>query len=235
MKNKMLFLLVVVFSFIVLPLGINAEESKYVSDYQTKNLKETLEAEKIEMSYPNYSENDDQITIYMFRGQGCSYCRAFLNFLNSITEEYGKYFKLVSYEVWYDANNATLMNDVSTFMGEPASGVPYIIIGNKVYGGYSNRYDDDMKSTIKAEYEKSKSDRYNLFEEFGKGSNGEGSEKTTNKNSATIIVWNLVFIAIASCFIMINQNNKYKKLSAEISGLKSSISKPKTATKKSSK
>lgn len=225
MKNKIWILLIVAFSFLVLPLNINAEESKYLKDYKTMNFKDTLAAEEMEIQNANYTENDEQITIYLFRGQGCSFCRSFLTFLNSISNDYGKYFKLVSYEVWYDNDNAKLMSDISTFLGEPAGGVPYIIIGNTVFGGYNTRYDDQIKEAITNEYNKSKDERYNLFEEFEKGEEGTGSSKSTSINSATVIIWNLVFIAIATSFIVINQNNKYKKLSEEISSLKSSVKK----------
>ena len=46
----------------------------------------------------SYKENDKQAVIYMFRGQGCGYCRAFLSFLASIVDDYGEYFKLVSFD-----------------------------------------------------------------------------------------------------------------------------------------
>ena len=39
---------------------------------------ELLKAKEIELAYPDYKETDDQITIYMFRGTGCTYCRSFL-------------------------------------------------------------------------------------------------------------------------------------------------------------
>ena len=71
-----------------------------LEDYNTLNLEDTLKEESIDLEFDNYEETDDQITIYLFRGKGCGYCRAFLTFLNSITEEYGKYFKLVSFETF---------------------------------------------------------------------------------------------------------------------------------------
>lgn len=52
-------------------------------------------------------------------------------------EEYGKYFNLVSYEIFNDSNNSKLFEQVSKFMdGEAATGVPYIVIGDTVFGGF---------------------------------------------------------------------------------------------------
>ena len=82
---------------IIIPVKAFAKEQ-----YKTLNLEETLAEEGIEKKFSNYKETDDQITIYMFRGKGCAYCKKFLEFLNGITEEYGKYFKLVSFESWYN-------------------------------------------------------------------------------------------------------------------------------------
>ena len=127
-----------------MPFQVKANEK-----YETMNLKETLAAEEIELTYTDYKETDDQITIYMFRGNTCGFCKSFLNFLNSITEEYGKYFKLESYEVWGNQDNAELLNSVGEFLGEQAGGVPFIVIGDKVFPGYNEVYDEDIKTAIK--------------------------------------------------------------------------------------
>ena len=143
MKKKIAIIVLMLLS-IIIPVKAFAKEQ-----YKTLNLEETLAEEGIEKKFSNYKETDDQITIYMFRGKGCAYCKKFLEFLNGITEEYGKYFKLVSFESWYNDENSNLLTDISTFMGEPASGVPYIIIGDKVFGGYTDSYDESIKAAIK--------------------------------------------------------------------------------------
>lgn len=121
-------------------------------------------------------KNDEKkATIYMFRGQGCAYCRKFLNFLNSISEEYGKYFELVSFEVWNDADNKELMDKVASVTGVEAGGVPYIIIGDRVFGGYAESYDDAIKAKIKEQYE---DPSYDVFEELKKKESEEKEETT---------------------------------------------------------
>ena len=46
-----------------------------------------LEAEKITPKLDNYKETDDQITIYVFRGQNCQYCQKFLNYVNRLVRK----------------------------------------------------------------------------------------------------------------------------------------------------
>lgn len=75
----------------------------------------------------------EPVTVYMFRGEGCTYCAAALEWFESIEEEYGDYFDLVTYEVWYDTDNSELMQEVADVLGDTASGVPYIIVGNYSY------------------------------------------------------------------------------------------------------
>ena len=114
------------------------------------------------------ADSNDKINIYLFRGYGCGYCHRFLEFLNSIDNEYGKYYNLVSYEVWYDENNYNLMMNISNFLNNPAGGVPYIIIGDQVFGGYASSYDDKIKDAIKKLYDTKKEDRYDVFKEYQK-------------------------------------------------------------------
>ena len=160
--KKYLLMLIVAVTFFVIPFNVYAGTKKVLGkEYQTKNLTETLAEEEIEKEFSKYSENNDQITIYLFRGNGCSFCRAFLSFMNSITNEYGKYFKLVSFEVWYDEQNWNLMQQISYYLDkELAGGVPYVIIGDKVFPGYANVYDEDIKKAIKTLYDTPKKDRY---------------------------------------------------------------------------
>ena len=122
MKKVFLAILISVLCFI--PFSVNAEEK----EYKTLNLDEALKEEAIDHDFSNYKETDDQAIIYLFRGKGCAYCKKFLTYLNSIVDDYGKYFKVVSYEVWYDNDNAELMEKVGNLLGQKAEGVPYIVI-----------------------------------------------------------------------------------------------------------
>ena len=203
---KKFFGVIISILFLVSPMTLRAEEQTKtkidLSKYNTLNFTETLKDEQIEIIDKDYKETDDQVTIYLFRGKGCGYCRAFLTFLNSISKEYGKYFKVVSFETWYDENNTKLLATMSEFMKEDAGGVPYIIIGDKVFGGYTESYNEDIKSTIKTLYDST--DRYDAIEAYN------DSIKFHLSDAATATIWNLIFVSIAT-FIVIRYVRKSKR------------------------
>ena len=225
MKKKLLSI-VGLFLILLMPFQIFAS-----TDYETKNLKETLAAEEIELAYPDYKETDDQITIYMFRGTGCGYCKAFLTFLNSITEEYGKYFKLESYEVWSNQNNGELMQEVGEFLGEQAGGVPFIIIGDKVFPGYNEVYDEDIKTAIKDLYDSK--NRYDVFEEMEKAKLMKKINSILTKVIPIVSVLGLIAVSI-----YVNKNNKtltarINELEEKINVINETVEKEKKTTTKS--
>jgi thiol-disulfide isomerase/thioredoxin len=92
------------------------------------------------------------VNVYIFSGNGCSYCESALDFFDSIEEEYGDYFNLINYEVWYNEENSSLMYKVAEHFGDDLSGVPYIVIGDVTFQGYSESYDEDIISAIKSQY-----------------------------------------------------------------------------------
>ena len=96
----------------------------------------------------------EPITVHIFRGEGCGYCKAALAFFDSIEDEYGNYFNLETHEVWYDEDNATWMQKVADYFDQDVGGVPYIIIGEKTFQGYAESYDDEIKAAIKSYYDK---------------------------------------------------------------------------------
>ena len=201
MKKRFILLLLMA----ILPISVFAKN--YYADYTTMNFLETLAAEEFEAVNPSYKEDDKQAVIYLFRGQGCTYCRAFLEFLNSISDEYGKYFKLVSFEVWYDQNNATLMNKVAGVTGVEAGGVPYIVIGQKVFAGYSSTYDEDIKSQIMSQYNNPDEDIFKTLEKKEKQANGGD-----DVSSFAVIFWNFIFITIATVTIIVFQNKNTERV-----------------------
>lgn len=187
--------------FLFIPFVANAETKAKidVSKYNTLNLEKTLAEEEITPEFENYKENDKQITIYLFRGKGCGYCRSFLTFLNGITNEYGKYFKLVSFETWYDKDNNELLSEISNFVGQSAQGVPYIVIGDQIFPGYASSYDEGIKEAITTLYDSD--DRYDIFEEYNKKIDEE--EKAANAGTTKTIVWNFVFVSVATIIMVI--------------------------------
>lgn len=209
-------LLIFLLCLTILPFSVNAETKKY----NTLNLDEALTQENIEHDFSNYKETDKQITIYLFRGNGCHFCQDFLNFLNSIVDEYGKYFKVVSYETWYDRNNYDLMTEVSTFLGQPSTGVPYIIIGDQVFGGYSSNYDDAIKKAITDLY--NSKDRYDVFEEMEKAKK-EAAKASKPINYSFIIISNLAIVIIALGTILYTNKMQNKSLLSKLNDIEGKL------------
>jgi hypothetical protein len=212
MKKLLVYIVAALLVFI--PVVTYAVEQIDLANYETMNFKETLESENMTLSDANYTETDDQITIYLFRGNGCGYCRAFLTFLNGITKEYGKYFKVVSFETWYNSDNADLLVAMGDFLEQPAEGAPYIIIGNQVFPGYAASYDQGIKDAITSLYNTKKDDRYDVFKAY----NDSLLEKAKAERSATLkpIIWNFIFVTLATIIIVRHTNASNNEFLEEI-------------------
>lgn len=192
--KKILGLLISLMLFCI-PFSVKA--SKYV----TENFEQVLTTEGIEHDLSQYQESEDKIPIYIFRGHGCAYCKAFLNFLYSIVPEYGKYFNLVSYEVWENEANATLFQQVSTFLNQSSDGVPFVVIGDQVFKGYTTAYDEQIKSAIKSLYDTKKRKRYDVFKEMNK-------KEPFQFSNNMLFVW--ITLLVGGCFYY--QRRQYKIL-----------------------
>lgn len=204
MKNILKFLVIAI---VLVPNFVFA-----AGNYQSTNLEQTFKDEGIEYDLSNYKETDDQITIYLFRGKGCGFCNKFLNFLNSISGEYGKYFKLESYEVWNNPNNSKLLEDIGEFLDEDVRGVPFIIIGDQIFPGYAEHMNDQIKAAIVNLY--NSEDRYDVIEEMNK----PVVEKPVKVKYAPIVIWNAVVTVLVTSagigYIYTTHTDLYKKLDA---------------------
>lgn len=217
MKKKILMGLFCVVLLFGLTTGCEKKINK--EDYVSKNLEETLTEEEIEHDLSNYKENDKQATIYMFRGHGCGYCKKFLTFINSIVDEYGEFFKLETYEVWSDDKNAKLMEQIGETLDTDVSGVPFIVIGDQYFTGYSERYDDSIKDAITKLY--NSKEKYDVFEELEKKLQEEENEK--NKDKVLSITINAIVVVLASALIIVINNKNTKLLQEKIENMSKEI------------
>lgn len=214
MKKKLIVMAII--SLFLFPLQTKAAEVAL-------DLEKTLTAEGIAHDLGNYKETNEQAIIYMFRGNGCGYCHNFLEFLNSIVPEYGKYFKLVSYEVWENSDNSKLMKNVANFLEESANGVPFIIIGDKTFTGYSKNYDEQIKKAIKAQFDSKNS--YDVLKEMEKE-----EKKNKSTGSSTLIIWNFVFVAVGTASILLYEDIKHKEAQKQIAKIKELLENTKKET-----
>lgn len=94
----------------------------------------------------------EKINVYLFWGDGCPHCEHAKEFFNDVNSDYSKYYNLVDYEVWYDTDNKSLLGKVATFLNTEVKGVPFIVIGDEYFSGYSNDIDTDINNTIISMY-----------------------------------------------------------------------------------
>lgn len=172
--KKLKFILVILFAVMLLPFSVFAEEEQ--------NEENTESVDTVE-----------KVNVYFFKGEGCSHCAEAKAFFQSIQDEYGKYFELKEYETWYDTDNAELLEQVAEARDEEVSGVPYIIIGNNSWNGYSSDFDEEIKKAITDEYDKEASSRYDVMKLL----NGEQKpEKESYADDVMILIAILIVVGL---------------------------------------
>ncbi len=190
---------------------------------------------------------DEKINVYIFRGEGCGYCAKALTFFSELSsdEEYKNYFNLVENEVWNDKDNATKMQSVADYFGEKVNGVPYIIIADKTFQGFTEDYEEDIKSAIKTAYENNQDGKYQDI--VASILDGTAVAKE-DKNSAVAIVIIIAVIA-GICFLIymarddesvalekeVHEVKKEEVIEKTTKPKKSSTTKKKTPTKTTGK
>ena len=83
------------------------------------------------------------------------------------------------------------MQEISEYLEDDASGVPYIIIGDKTFNGYAESMDKEIKEAIKKLYDSD--DRYDVFKEMKE----HPKEKKTSKTNSTTTIVFIIFASIA--------------------------------------
>lgn len=123
------------------PQWENITQDKDNKDNVDNNIDTSLETKK-----------DGKVVIYFFRGEGCPHCQEAEEWFDSIKGEYGDLFTIVDYETWYNQDNAKLMEAIAKSRGETVGGVPYIIIGNKSWNGFTESYEQEIINELKTNY-----------------------------------------------------------------------------------
>lgn len=162
--KKLKVLLLVLAVLLIVPFGVFADEATDVT------------------------EESKEVNVYLFYGDGCGFCEKAKTWFASIEEEYGHMFELVKYEVWNNAENSQLMNDVAEVRKETVNGVPYIIIGNQSFDGFSEDYTDSILSKIKSEYEAEPSERYDVLDYVDLAADDANDENNTARDVLVLLV-----------------------------------------------
>lgn len=122
---------------------------------EEKKPKEENNNSEFNFTLDNITYDTDKVNIYFFYGDGCPHCKKEHEFFDGIKEKYGKYYNLHDFEVWYNEENANILEAFAFRMGDNVNGIPYTIIGSKTFIGFNDEIKNQMLNTIITEHKNS--------------------------------------------------------------------------------
>lgn len=131
MRKKIFSLLLIL--VLLLPFSVLA----LTEDYQNKMA-----------SITNTEIEDGKVNFYLFKGEGCPHCADEEKWLQDIKKEYKDYVNFYEFEVWYDENNSKMMEKAKEIFDFSGPGVPFTVIGDKYYSGFSDSIGTMMENAI---------------------------------------------------------------------------------------
>lgn len=132
MKNKILILIAILSTFLFI-IPVNA-------------LSETYKDKVADIT--NTKVEDNIINIYFFRGEGCPHCALEEEFFEKELKKKYDNIKIYDFEVWQNEENSRLLNLVKERFRLKNSNVPFTIIGNKYFIGFSNTTKDKIYNIL---------------------------------------------------------------------------------------
>lgn len=158
------------------------------------------------------AEESNKVNFYIFYGDGCGFCEKLHNFTAELEKdkEYNKMFNIVDYEVWKNQENSDLMVKVGEYFGEDVDGVPFYVIGDKHFSGFSEESSPaEIKAAIKAAYENK--DYVDIVAGIGQGTitkNNSDLDETDAKNDNNMVGYILLGItAVIVVAIIFGRSN----------------------------
>lgn len=131
---KKILLLILLFISLLFPLNIFALSDNYID--KVSSITET-------------EVNDKKINIYLFKGDGCPHCKEEEQWLESIKQEYDEYINIYKFEVWYNDTNAKMLDEVKKEFGSHSTSIPFTVIGEYYYTGFSDVTASEIENKIK--------------------------------------------------------------------------------------
>lgn len=141
MKKLFLFIL------LLIPINVFAYDIK-LDEYEKKTLNQIL----IDIGNDKFidtEENYQGIPIYFFYGKECGYSKQFIDFYaDQVLPKYKHKIHIVGFETWHDNKNASLYATILKYKKSDYEGSPLIIIGDRVFEGYTQSYNNQIISAI---------------------------------------------------------------------------------------
>ena len=140
-------------------IGFENWFTKYVKLNESYMQKEKS-VEELKSSTAKTLENlayiDYEVNVYFFWEEGCPDCEKEFEFFAEIESKYGHYFNLNTFEISHNENaenNADILEQFATRMGDEVTyNVPYTIIGENIFKGFSAEKEKDFINAILNQY-----------------------------------------------------------------------------------
>lgn len=132
MKNKLKLLLLLL---VLIPFNIFAISKDY------KDVVYNITNEKVDK---------DKINLYFFRMDGCPHCAEEEKWLENIKDKYGDYLNIYDYEIKNSNKNREYYYNVKKILNdEITKSVPYTVIGETYFVGFSETVSEQIENKIK--------------------------------------------------------------------------------------
>ena len=163
--------------------------------FVTVNAKTTKKAEK------------EPINFYIFYGSTCGHCQKLHNYTATLEKDktINSKFRIVDYEVWGDKNNSDLMTKVGSYFNFNVDGVPFYVIGDQYFTGFSE--ESSPEKIVKAINEEYSDSKYvDVVAGIQNGSikvDSTGSNTQTEKNKKNDVVGYVILGITAAVVVAI--------------------------------
>ena len=97
----------------------------------------------------NVEVEENKVNLYLFYGQECPHCEAEREWLEDIKDEYKDSLNVYEFEVWHNDDNSAMMKEVKSYFGATKESVPFTVIGDSYYFGYSDSISSMIEGSIK--------------------------------------------------------------------------------------
>ena len=90
----------------------------------------------------------ESVKLYLFYGDGCPHCAAEKEYLKELQSKH-KNLEIITYEVWYNEENADLMQSVKAKLGKNNSYIPFTVIGETSFVGFNSSFENAIENAVK--------------------------------------------------------------------------------------
>lgn len=95
--------------------------------------------------------SDDKLNIYFFYGNGCPHCAQEEKFFRQLKKKYDGKIELYTFETWDNMDNQKKLFKVKETLNQPKNiSVPFTVIGNKFFSGYSGNAGKRIEQQVRA-------------------------------------------------------------------------------------